>query len=304
MKAILILLLFLVSVFIGCSQNSREYKQGRADMQYLIHHDEPGPTIKQGDFLSVHFIHRTEEDSLLASSYQLDQPTFLEHVKPVFKGDIFDGLALLSEGDSATFKLNFDSMQTALNVMKPLTTKSNTLYFTVKVEKVISKGNLSNSVFEDEVSRFYQENALKSMKEEPGKLGKYIALHKLKPEVTPSGLKYIIVRKGSGPSARKGDSVKFKYTGMLAATGKVFISNNSDTVKKYGYIFQESERFIPSKVATGSGTIIPGLDEALLLFPKGTKATLIIPSKLAYGGNGQNIGLPPYAPLIFEIEII
>jgi FKBP-type peptidyl-prolyl cis-trans isomerase len=57
------------------------------------------------------------------------------------------------------------------------------------------------------------------------------------------------------------------------------------------------------KVPAGMNSTIPGFDEALLMFPKGTKATIILPSKLAYGEQGNQM-FPPYTPLVFEIEIV
>jgi FKBP-type peptidyl-prolyl cis-trans isomerase len=57
-------------------------------------------------------------------------------------------------------------------------------------------------------------------------------------------------------------------------------------------------------VPAGVNSTIPGFDEALLLFPKGTKATIILPSKLAYGEQGSGQAIPPYMPLVFDIEVI
>ena len=48
---------------------------------------------------------------------------------------------------------------------------------------------------------------------------------------------------------------------------------------------------------------IPGFEEALFLLPKGGKATVVLPSSLAYGEQG-NQGIPPFTPLVFELEMI
>jgi FKBP-type peptidyl-prolyl cis-trans isomerase len=57
------------------------------------------------------------------------------------------------------------------------------------------------------------------------------------------------------------------------------------------------------KVPAGMASTIPGFDEALMLFPVGTKATIILPSKLAYGEQGNQM-FSPYTPLAFDIEIL
>ena len=52
----------------------------------------------------------------------------------------------------------------------------------------------------------------------------------------------------------------------------------------------------------GAGQVIKGWDEALVNLKVGDKATLFIPSDLAYGATG-NSGIPPNANLIFYIEV-
>ena len=61
----------------------------------------------------------------------------------------------------------------------------------------------------------------------------------------------------------------------------------------------------PIKFALGVDPVIPAWTEGLQLLNKGGKATLIIPSKLAYGSNGApQGGIPPFAPLVFEVELV
>ena len=53
------------------------------------------------------------------------------------------------------------------------------------------------------------------------------------------------------------------------------------------------------------GMVIPGWDEGLQLLPVGSKATLVIPSRLAYGDRGAP-GSPigPNAALVFDVEVL
>lgn len=140
MKWLLPMLLFTLP---ACT----DYSQGPGDMQFMLHKDVPGTNIKRGDFLSVDFIHRTEDGQFLSSSYETGRPVYFEQQRPFFLGDIFTGLKLLSEGDSATFLLNFDSMQIILNVPRPAHAKGKYLSFTVKVNKVVPRLQLSDSLF-------------------------------------------------------------------------------------------------------------------------------------------------------------
>lgn len=106
MKRNLIVLGFAVLAFASC----KKFKKGDGDMQYIIHEDKSGATIKEGDFLVFKAIQKTESDSVMYSSLDFDRPVFMPQQKPAFKGDLYSGLALLSEGDSATFKISIDSM--------------------------------------------------------------------------------------------------------------------------------------------------------------------------------------------------
>ena len=54
----------------------------------------------------------------------------------------------------------------------------------------------------------------------------------------------------------------------------------------------------------GVGQVIKGWDEGVALLKKGTKATLFMPSGLAYGERGAGGAIPPNAVLIFNVEVV
>ena len=58
---------------------------------------------------------------------------------------------------------------------------------------------------------------------------------------------------------------------------------------------------MPIEFPVGVGNVIPGWDEALTMLPEGTKATLFIPSNLAYGDQ-QSGPIPANSDLVFYIE--
>jgi len=99
---------------------------------------------------------------------------------------------------------------------------------------------------------------------------------------------YVEEVEGTGAPAVAGKNVKVHYTGYLL-NGKKFDSS--------------VDRGQPFEFTLGQGQVIPGWDEGIALMKEGGKAKLIIPSRLGYGARGQG-SIPPYAPLVFEVELI
>jgi len=106
---------------------------------------------------------------------------------------------------------------------------------------------------------------------------------------TPSGLTYLITKKGTGPQLKAGDTVVLNYTGTLT-DGMKFDSSH--------------DRNEPLSFKLGAGQVIKGYDEGLSKLHVGDHAILVIPGKLAYGPKGIPNVIPPNATLIFIIEVV
>ena len=297
MKKLIIVLGVAVTAFTGCTK----FEKGEGDMMYKFHTDKSGEKIKEGDFIAFKAIETTEGDSVLYSSYDYDRPSLLVKEKSVFKGDLFAALGLLSEGDSATFKINIDSMVAKMGRPQPKDTTSKYLIYTIKVNKVIPKGKLTDSLFRGKIDAFLKTEMQQAKSGEAVKVKAYISSKNMKPTVTTSGLNYVISKQGSGSKANPGDTVVVHYTGMFLS-GKVFDSSLIEVAKKSG-TFNAGRNYEPLKLPVGMQGSIPGFEEGLMLLTKGSKATLILPSTLAYGEQG-NQGIPPFTPLVFEIEML
>jgi len=105
----------------------------------------------------------------------------------------------------------------------------------------------------------------------------------------PSGLEIYTVLEGPGEFPKHGNTVHIHYHGMLT-DGKVFDSR-----------FRRGERF---SFKTGSGKVIPGLDEGIRNLRMGSKAILTIPPDLAYGEKGDEPNIPGNSTLIFHVEVL
>ena len=120
-----------------------------------------------------------------------------------------------------------------------------------------------------------------------GIIDAYLTENGLTAETTPEGLRYKITEAGNGDFPTTGTSVVVNYTGKLL-NGNVFDSNN-----KGSFSF-----------ALGTRRVISGWDIGIALLSKGGKATLYLPSGLAYGTRGAGGDIGPNEVLIFDVELV
>jgi len=106
-------------------------------------------------------------------------------------------------------------------------------------------------------------------------------------KTTESGLQYKIITEGFGPVPDEKARVKVNYRGRLI-DGTEFDSSYKNDAPATFHV----------------NGVIRGWSEALKMMPTGSKWELYIPQDLAYGAQGQMPNIPPYATLIFEVELL
>lgn len=139
-----------------------------------------------------------------------------------------------------------------------------------------------------------QEERINAIRAEQGKAAKaegekFLAENGKKEGVVTlkSGLQYEVLREGNGKKPKATDQVKCHYEGTLI-NGQVFDSS---------YKRNEPAVFPLNQV-------IPGWTEGLQLMQEGAKYRFYIPYILAYGENGAGGSIPPFATLIFDVELL
>ncbi|GLB37533.1 putative peptidylprolyl isomerase [Lyophyllum shimeji] len=101
------------------------------------------------------------------------------------------------------------------------------------------------------------------------------------------GIKIYDAKIGTGPMAKKGNTVRMRYIGKLT-NGKVFDKNTKGK---------------PFTFHLGKGEVIKGWDEGIVGMQVGGERRLTIPPAMAYGKNGTD-GIPKNATLIFEVKLM
>jgi FKBP-type peptidyl-prolyl cis-trans isomerase FklB len=170
--------------------------------------------------------------------------------------------------------------------------------FTQAVKDVLAGNELKvkSSDAQRIVQEFFaaQEEKINKQRAEQGKAHKeagehYLAENAKKDGVVtlPSGLQYQVLKEGNGKKPTAKDSVKCHYEGFLI-DGTVFDSS-----------VQRGEPAV-----FGLQQVIAGWTEGLQLMQEGAKYRFFIPYRLAYGEGGAGASIPPYAALIFDVELI
>lgn len=116
----------------------------------------------------------------------------------------------------------------------------------------------------------------------------YISRHQYKMQETASGLRYELLKKGSGPLAQSGNTVLVMY--------KIYLLNGTECYS--------SEKDGAKEVLIGKDNVESGLHEGLQLMHVGDKMRFILPSHLAHGLTGDQSKIPSLTPVVYEIEML
>ncbi|MBF1628883.1 MAG: FKBP-type peptidyl-prolyl cis-trans isomerase [Prevotella sp.] len=170
--------------------------------------------------------------------------------------------------------------------------------FAQAVKDVISGTPLkvNNAEAQSLVQAFFQEQEEKqrAAAAEAGKVAKaagesFLAENAKKEGIVvlPSGLQYQVLKEGNGKKPSATDQVKCHYEGTLI-DGTIFDSS-----------YQRNE-----PATFGLNQVIAGWTEGVQLMSEGAKYRFFIPYNLAYGERGAGAQIPPFAALVFDVELL
>ncbi len=269
---------------------------GGVSYRLLTHNT--GDRIKIDDVLTFDFVQKTDKDSVLMSSYVSGNKAQIQIVDPKSVTDLVETnlmqiFPMATVNDSLLVKFPTDSIFKGHEEQRPpFFPKGSNLNFVIKIERVQS---LNDAIAE-------RNAAIEKVKAaEASDAAKYIASHKLVLKTTASGLKYVITQSSLKAKPLKGDTVEVNYIGR-SLDDKVF-DTSIESVAKASNLNQPGRPYEPIKFVLGVDNIIPGWVEGLQLVGEGGKATLVIPSALAYGEQGSG-EIKPYSTLVFDVELV
>jgi FKBP-type peptidyl-prolyl cis-trans isomerase len=125
------------------------------------------------------------------------------------------------------------------------------------------------------------------LNEEQDEIDSYVKRHGLEMAQTGTGLRYQVLKQGSGKQISTGDVVNLDYE-LYSLNGELIYSSENDGVKLF---------------KVGDGSVETGLEEAMTHLHYGDVAKLILPFHLAYGLHGDDHKIPEFTTLVYTIKI-
>jgi FKBP-type peptidyl-prolyl cis-trans isomerase len=244
-----------------------------------------GVKIDTGIWVSVHFKVALIDGKQLFSSYDREEPMSFEYGKRFDTPGVEEAIGMMKKGEKATVivpsRLAFGETGRG-GIVPPFAT----MVYELEIVNVQTKAEHEKAAADEKKKA--DEKLTKNKNDEMTNLNKYLKEKGIAVKPTASGIYYIEKVKGSGAKAMAGKKVKVHYTGTLL-NGTKFDSSR--------------DRNQPFEFTLGQGQVIKGWDEGIALMNVGGKATLIIPSSMAYGERDMGT-IPPYSTLVFDVELV
>lgn len=289
----------LTTTLLALGPDMTGFKKTATGLSYkFIVQNPKAQKVQLGDVLVAEIGMRLNADTLYSNFG--DPKRILQVTEGIFNGDLPEGLLMLHIGDVATFAVNADSMAQYYEADQMPST-----YVAGRGDKVFYDIHLIDIVTAEEIAQEeeMQDAEWQELKaQETADIAKYVADHHITVKPTESGLYVVINRKGDGPKVVDGKTVYVNYTGRLL-DGRVFDSN-IESVAKENNIYQKDRVYEEMKYIVGQVSFLPGWDEGIMGQSEGSIITLVMPSDLGRGEDGAGDLIPPYSPLVFEIEIV
>ena len=308
MKYFTYLFLILILSLPACTP---PYKKGDKGFEYKIISTGNGKALSYGNFFEFHINQRyvnLKKDTLLFDTRET-MPRIEHFDSASLPPGYISMLSSARTGDSIVMRVLTDSVFSELFTMPSFMEKGGRIYTTVKILKIFENRYQADSTKRAELrlngNAIYQKQMAKIEKDmEKDKpqidadsklISTYLVNKKMKYSQGKWGTFIVVHEEGTGEKIAFNDVAILNYTGKTLDSGKVFDSNvdphfsNTDPLEVY---------------MSHPGNFIKGLTDGLLQLRKGTKATLYVPSSLAYGKKGKLPAIKANENIQFDIDVI
>jgi len=270
-------------IITSCNNGKLSFEKHKSGLEYkIVEKGTSGVAVKKGDVISLILSYEKEDGTVIFNSAESERQYLRKVNKPSHSGGSFeDGLTMLNVGDSAIFRINADSF---LRYSESYSKIPDGLGLD---DYIIVKVRILDVVGKEEFDSLLADGYHESEEKEMEILANYLKNANITTAPKETGLYYIEKLVGAGKQAKAGDQVTVHYTVTLVD----------------GQLIETSLDKKPLTFKLGTNQVIKGWDEGLTYMKEGGKATIITPSKLAYGESGKG-SIMPYSTLVFDIELL
>ena len=271
-----ILSILICLSFASCHKYSGFKHDSSGYYYHYFNQNENNEQPQTGDFVVVNMGLRTT-DTVISP---MTQNNML--VDDLYKGDIFCALRDMHLGDSATFIFNGPQFYEEFLGMGDYPFGKKPIYVDVKLLKIMSKQDI------EKAEERYQEHKKQLYHIEDSLIMDYTAEYRINDKY--HGLFYTLNKRGSGPQAKKNQTVQILFRGRRL-DNTVF-----DT---------QLDPNNPFTFEVGKDQVARGLDIIVQNMCVGDQLTIVLPSSYAFGEKGyQDFQIPPYTPVVYDVELL
>lgn len=295
-RAVLFLFCIIPLFLESCDRSDLTgYRKTKTEVHYKFEKENPGaiqPVV--GDVLFAEMEVKFE-DSVLFSNYGNPQRILLVE-EPKFAGDLNEGLLMMHRGDIANFVLWADTLVNN-GIEMPLSYKQGIgqrMHYRIALHEIVSQKDLQNEQNQMMAQIEYaREN-------EPKAIAKYIEDKHVTQDSCENGMYILFKKQGDGKNLESGETINFNFS--IYSLDEILVNTNDENKARENGIYNPEIIYEKAQCIVGNDDVLPALNYAFMRMKHGDAVKLIVPSKLAYGDFGWQ-GIPPYAPLIFEISV-
>jgi len=278
----ILLLLPLIFIFSCSKQKYNGYDKSESGVYYKYYKTSNDTAkVRLGDYVVVNMEYHLA-DTVLFDSKKIEDELSFQVVEPIFKGDIYEAIKMMSVGDSMSFVVVADSffLKTTANQQLPdFVSAGEPMYYDVKLLERQTPEQHKNAL---------EQMHIAARKKEMSTLLSYLRENKIDTPPLSSGLYLLEQKNGHGPLPDTGDILKVKLK-VAELNGKQLYSNQKSSV--------------PLQIEFGKPFDTRGFMQGLSMMRKGSKTKLLVPSPIGVGAYGMQ-GVEAYTTLEYEVELI
>lgn len=292
----------LLVLCVGCNKSERETLSG---LKFNLVKEGTGVPVKVGDVLLFNFIFKDSKDSVWRSTYEADFPQYI--IMPDTAGvkredGMTQMLRMITPGDSVVLNIPIKDFFKDI-VRQPIPPQfDTTLIFTYQIK---AEQTMTRDSFMTYQRNFYMGKQKEQVAKDSVAIESYLAKNNITAQKTESGLYYVITTPGKGENGLPGQVTKVDYAGYTL-DGVYFDTSIKAVAMEKGLYDPQREQYMPYgpyEVIIDRSQVIMGWHEALKVLNKGAKATIFVPSTMAYGPQGKG-QIKPNEVLIFDLEVV